>query len=58
MQSLMARLRVQVIASGFQTYGEDFNIAQPSQEITVHLKRPQQQYSIYEKHESDSSSPK
>jgi len=51
-------LRVQVIAPGFQTYGEDFAIGQPSQEITVRLKRPQGQYSIYEKHEDSGSSPK
>jgi carboxypeptidase family protein len=42
-------LRVQVIARGFQTYGEDVNIAQAEQEITIQLKRPQEQYSIYEK---------
>jgi hypothetical protein len=42
-------LRVQVIARGFQTYGEDVNIAQAEQEITIRLKRPQEQYSIYEK---------
>src|SRR5437773_12399419 len=27
------KLRIQVIAPGFQTYGDDFNIAQPTQEI-------------------------
>jgi hypothetical protein len=42
-------LRVQVIAHGFQTFGDDFAIVQPEQEITVRLKRPQQQYSIYDK---------
>ena len=42
-------LRVQVIARGFQTYGEDVNIAQAEQEVTIRLKRPQEQYSIYEK---------
>jgi len=41
------KLRVQVIASGYQTYGEDFNIAEPAKEITIKLKRPQDQYSIY-----------
>lgn len=45
-------LRVQVIARGFQTYGEDVNIAQAEQEVTIRLKRPQEQYSIYEKQES------
>jgi len=46
-------LRVQVIAPGFQTFGEDFNITQASQQITVRLKRPQPQYSIYEKHDGN-----
>ncbi len=41
------KLRVQVLVRGFQTYGEDFEINQPEQEIVVKLKRPQQQYSIY-----------
>jgi len=47
-------LRIQVIAPGFQTFGDDFTIGQPTQEITVRLKRPQGQYSIYEKHDGDS----
>jgi hypothetical protein len=41
------KLRVQVLATGFQSYGEDFDIEQPKVEITVRLKRPQGQYSIY-----------
>jgi len=41
-------LRVQVIAHGFQTFGDDFQISQPEQNITIRLKRPQGQYSIYE----------
>ena len=44
------KLRVQVLAHGFQTYGEDFDIGQPSMDITVKLKRPGKQYSIYEDH--------
>ncbi len=50
-------LRVQVIAPGFQTYGNDYNIAQASQEITVRLRRPQGQYSIYEKHDGSENPP-
>ena len=42
------KLRVQVLVRGFQTYGEDFEINQPTQEITIKLKRPQGQYSIYD----------
>jgi hypothetical protein len=39
---------VQVLAPGFQTFGEDYEIAEASKEITVKLKRPQKQYSIYD----------
>src|SRR5215469_17554214 len=42
------KLRVQVLAPGFQTYGEDFDVASPEKEITVRLKRPQKQFSIYD----------
>ena len=42
------KLRVQVLVRGFQTYGDDFDINQPNQEITIKLKRPQHQYSIYD----------
>jgi hypothetical protein len=41
-------LRVQVLAQGFQTYGEDFDIEKREVTITVKLKRPQQQFSIYD----------
>ena len=44
------KLRVQVLAPGFQTYGEDFEVGQPSMDITIKLKRPTKQYSIYEDH--------
>jgi hypothetical protein len=44
-------LRIQVIAPGFQTFGDDYTIAQSSQEITIRLRRPQGQYSIYDKHD-------
>ena len=40
-------LRVQVLAPGFQTFGEDYEINKPETEITVKLKRPGGQYSIY-----------
>jgi hypothetical protein len=43
-------LRVQVLMPGFQTFGEDYEINKPDMEITVRLKRPQGQYSIYENH--------
>jgi hypothetical protein len=43
-------LRIQVLAQGFQTYGEDFEVNKPDMAITIKLKRPQGQYSIYEDH--------
>ena len=44
------KLRVQVLAEGFQTFGADYDIDKPDMEITVKLKRPQGQYSIYDDH--------
>jgi hypothetical protein len=41
------RLRIQVIAKGFQTYGEDFDLNKPTQEFTIKLQPPKDQYSIY-----------
>jgi Carboxypeptidase regulatory-like domain len=38
-------LRVQVLAPGYQTFGEDYQIDKPELEITVKLKRPKAQYS-------------
>jgi hypothetical protein len=52
------KLRVQVLASGFQTYGEDFDINRPKMEFTIKLKRPQGQYSIYDDHSKDPNAPK
>lgn len=46
-------LRVQVLIHGFQTFGEDYDINKPEMEITVKLKRPQGQYSIYDSHPED-----
>ena len=43
-------LRVQVLAPGFQTFGQDYQIDKAEMEITVKLKRPGGQYSIYENH--------
>ncbi len=51
------KLRVQVLAQGFQTYGEDFDIDKPQMEIAVKLKRPQGQFSVYDDHPKDSSAP-
>jgi hypothetical protein len=44
-------VEVQVLAPGFRTFGEDYEVKQSSLEITVKLKRPGDQYSVYENHE-------
>jgi hypothetical protein len=38
-------LRVQALAPGFQTFGEDYQVNRPEMEITIKLKRPVNQYS-------------
>ena len=48
-------LRIQVLAHGFQTFGEDYDIEKPTTDITIKLKRPQGQYSIYEDRPKESS---
>ena len=35
------KLRVQVLATGFQTFGADYDVNQPTVEITIKLKRPE-----------------
>ena len=47
------KLRVQIIASGFQTFGEDYDVTKSKTEITIKLKRPQGQYSVYDDHTKD-----
>lgn len=41
------KVRIQVIAPGFRTYGEDFSINQPNHEFTIKLQKPAEQLSIY-----------
>jgi hypothetical protein len=41
------KLRIQAIAPGLQTYGDDVEINQPEQQITIKMNKPQEQYSIY-----------
>jgi hypothetical protein len=47
------KLRIQVLAPGFQTFGQDYDINQPQQEITVKMKRPTDQYSIYKDNQNE-----
>jgi len=41
------KVRIQVIAPGFQTYGEDVVFDAPEKSIVIKLNRPGEQYSIY-----------
>lgn len=45
-----SKVLVQVIARGYQTYGGDYNLDKAEKAIEIKLKRPGQQYSIYEQH--------
>jgi hypothetical protein len=40
-------VRLQIIAKGFQTYGEDFKIDKTPIAVDIRMKRPGEQYSIY-----------
>ncbi len=51
------KLRVQVLARGYQTYGEDYDINQPQHEFVIKLKKPQAQYSIYDTPKKDEKQP-
>jgi hypothetical protein len=42
------KLRIQVLAPGLQTFGQDYEINQPVQDITIKMNPPQKQYSVYE----------
>jgi Carboxypeptidase regulatory-like domain len=43
-------IEVQVLAPGLQTFGQDYEVKQAEIEITVKLKRPGGQYSVYDDH--------
>lgn len=51
-------LRVQVLASGFQTFGEDYDIEKAKLDFTIKLKRPQSQYSVYQDHPEERNNDK
>ena len=58
-------VRLQIIAKGFQTYGEDYKVSKPEMAIEIKMKRPGAQYSVYRNHDgtvdtekhSDSAAP-
>ena len=41
-------VRVQVIATGFATFAEDYLVSDPSRQISISMIRPQEQISSYE----------
>lgn len=41
------KVRIQVIAQGFRTWGNDYEVRQPNMEITIKLQKPSGQFSIY-----------
>ncbi len=51
-------VRLQVIAKGFQTYGQDYKIDKSDMSMEVRLKRPGEQYSIYKNNNGNTDSGK
>ncbi len=49
-------VRLQIIAKGFQTYGQDYTVDKESMSMEVRMKRPGEQYSIY-KMKDESANP-
>ena len=41
---------LQIIAKGFQTFGDDYKIDKDQLAIEIRMKRPGEQYSIYKPH--------
>jgi hypothetical protein len=41
------KVRVQVIAPGLQTFGQDYDVKDKTMDIEIKMKRPTDQYSIY-----------
>jgi hypothetical protein len=44
-------IRLQILAKGFQTFGEDYKVEKDTLNLGVRLKRPGEQYSIYKEHD-------
>jgi hypothetical protein len=40
-------IKIQVIATNYQTFGDFFEVEEPEKTVTVQLKEPQQQYSAH-----------
>jgi hypothetical protein len=43
-------VRMQIIAKGFQTFGDDYVVDKDNMAIEIRMKRPGEQYSIYKPH--------
>jgi hypothetical protein len=43
----LGHVKVQVIAKGFQTFGDEFELTKPEEEFTILLKPPAKQVSAY-----------
>jgi hypothetical protein len=49
-------VRVQVVATGYQTFGNSYDLPNDTKDIMIKLSRPGKQYSIYENHPDQSGS--
>lgn len=49
------KIRVQVLAPGMQTFGDDYDVNQPDMDIHIRLKRPTDQFSSYDKPPKDAN---
>jgi hypothetical protein len=50
-------IRIQVLAPGFQTFGDDYQIDKPAMDIQIRLKRPSDQMSVYDKPQAKPQTP-
>jgi hypothetical protein len=53
-----SKVRVQIIATGFATYAEEYLVTEPSRQIFVSMLRPQEQISSYENNEGKTTARK
>jgi hypothetical protein len=51
-------MRLQIIAKGYQTFGQDYKLDKANMDFGVRLKRPGEQYSIYKDHNQASGDQK
>lgn len=50
-------IRVQVIAPGMQTFGDDYTVDKPDMSIDIRLKRPSDQMTVYDKPQNKQPAP-